>query len=172
MVARRFSTTSVTMYQSTPCTHPRRQHCCENLTSHSDDSFTCHPLPAICRRHSDNFRVAVFLFSAYRNDLSSRSQRRNCTFSCTAAPVTSARTVTISGFYNATVEDLGLTGSDAASFGVSLHFERTYCLHLQGLMCPRRLTSIKTPRNNNNPETNRHIPADMNAQVKPYPILP
>jgi hypothetical protein len=133
---------------------------------------TCNPLPEIYRRLSDNVRVAMFLFLALRNDLPSCSQRRNCTFSCTAAPLTRARMATISSFYSGTAKNSGLTRCDAASFGVSLRFERKYCLHLQGLMGPRRLTVIKTPRNNNNPATTRHIPEDMNAQVNPYPVRP
>jgi hypothetical protein len=47
---------------------------------------------------------------------------------------------------------------------------------LQGLIGPRRLTCTKTPRNNNNnnnnPATTRHIPEDMNAQDKLYPVRP
>jgi hypothetical protein len=96
MGALRFSETSVTIYQFTRRTRSRRRGSSSTLlwelTSHSDDSFKCHPLAEICRRLLDNIRVAMFLFlTSQRNDLSGSSQCPNRTFSCTAAPLTSTQ---------------------------------------------------------------------------------
>lgn len=69
VVARRFSTTSVNMYQSTLCTHPRRRGSLSPLLwepriSQRWHSFACHPLPATCRRHSDNVQCCYCLILA------------------------------------------------------------------------------------------------------------